>query len=108
MVRFAGYHGAFRIARRASVRAERIAKDRQSVEIQIVFADSLVSFASAPRAKHNVSLHVSQVVQTDRQSALNRNQIDDVHPRVDLRESLAGNHPAQQRLRRTAIARWIL
>src|SRR6266851_216513 len=78
------------------------------VGLQIVFSDSLVSFANAPRAKHNVSLHVSQVVQTDRQTALDRNQIDDVYHCVDARQAFSGNHAAQQRLRRTAIARWIL
>src|SRR6266849_4006904 len=47
------HHRSFRIARCAPVRTNRVGKQRQPFQIQIVFADSLIRFAGAPRPKNN-------------------------------------------------------
>src|SRR5207248_3246297 len=69
-------HGAFGIACGAAVRAEFIGEKRQMFQIQIVFADSLVRFSGAPRAKRNVTAYVRQIVQANRQPALNTDNIN--------------------------------
>src|SRR6267378_117804 len=101
------HHRSFRIARRAAVRPNRISEHRHSLQIQIVFADAFVCFAGAPRAKNNFAGHMRQVIQPDRQPALHRYEINYVHHGVDLRQAFPSNHAPQQRLRRTAVSRWI-
>src|SRR6267143_4243744 len=101
------HHRSFRIARRAAVRPNRISEHRHSLQIQIVFADAFVCFAGAPRAKNNFAGHMRQVIQPDRQPALHRYEINHVHHGVDLRQAFPSNHAPQQRLRRTAVSRWI-
>src|SRR5258708_5998907 len=101
-------HRAFRIARRAAVRPGSIAKYRQSFQVQVVLADALVRFARASRAKDNFAGHVRQVIQSDRQPALHRNEIDHVHDGVNLRQAFSRDHPPQQRFRRTPVSRRIL
>ena len=96
------------IARRAAVWPKRIAKYRQSFQIQIVFPDSLIRFPRAPRAEHDVALHVRQIIKSHRQPALDGYKVDHIHHIIYPRQSLPRNHPPQQRFRRPAISRRIL
>src|SRR5260370_5247041 len=101
------HHRSFRITRRAAVRSSGITKHGQSFQIQIVFANALVRFCCAPRAKNNISTHTRQVIQPNRQAAFHRREIDRVHHSVDLRQAFSRQHAPQQRFRRTAVPRWI-
>src|SRR6202171_1911293 len=101
------HHRSFRIARCAAVRPNRIGEHRHSLQIQIVFADAFVCFAGSPRAKNNFAGHMRKVIKSDRQLALHRYEINHVHHGVDLRQAFPSNHAPQQRLRRTAVPRWV-
>ena len=89
------------------MRALVIGEKRQALEVQIIFADALVGFARSPRAKNDVTPQMRCVIQAHRKAAFNGNQIDDVHHDVDLRQALASNRPAQERLGRATITRGI-
>src|SRR6266852_5122318 len=101
------HHGSFGIARRAAVRPGIIAEQRQAFQIQIVLADTLVRFARASRAKNNFAGHVRQIIQSNRQAAFHRHEIDHVHNGVDLRQAFPCNHSPQQSFCRTAVSRRI-
>src|SRR6266852_3095083 len=101
------HHRSFRIACRAAVWPSGVGEEWQAFQIQIVLADTLVRFARASRAKNNFAGHMPQVIQSNRQAAFHRNEIDHVHHGVDLRQAFSCNHPPQQRLRRTAVPRRI-
>src|SRR5882762_560964 len=72
------HHRSFRIARGAAVRSSVITKHGHSFQIQIVFANALVRFCCAPRAKNYISTHMRQVIQPNRQAAFHRREIDRV------------------------------
>jgi len=75
-------HSAFGIACGAAMRTRCIGENGQSFQIQIVFANSLVGFARAPGAKHDVTGDVSKIIKANRQATFNRNEIDTVHTAV--------------------------
>ena len=66
-----------------------------SFQIQIVFPDPLVRLPSPTRAKHNIALHVRQVIQPHRQPALDAHQVDHIHHIINPRQPLPGDHPPQ-------------
>src|SRR5215470_4149071 len=96
-------HGALGIARCASVRTEFVGEKWQAFEIEVVFANALVRFARETGAERDITLNVGQVVQTDRQAALDADDINDVHDSVNARQSFACNDSAKQSFRGTAI-----
>src|SRR5260370_14102689 len=63
LLRCRHHHGSFRIARRATVRTNRVGKQRQSFQVQVEFADALVRFAGASRAKNNFAHNVPDIIQ---------------------------------------------
>src|ERR1700720_1743728 len=101
------HHRSFRIAGGAAMRSSGITKHGQSFQIQIVFANALIGFCCASRAKNNFAGHMRQVVQPNRQAAFHRREIDRVHHGVDLRQTFSRHHAPQQRFRRTAVSRRI-
>src|SRR5262249_2718334 len=100
-------HCAFGVARCASMRAEFVCEERQVFQIQIAFADAFVRFVRASRPKRYVALHMSEIVQTDRQTAFDADDIDDVHDGVNARKAFAGNDSAKQSFGRATITRGI-
>src|SRR6266481_3045908 len=63
------HHRSFRIAGGAAVGASGITKHGQSFQIQIVFANALIGFCCASRAKDSLATHMRQVIQPNRQAA---------------------------------------
>ena len=84
-----------------------ISEERQALEIQVVLTDPFVGFSRSPGTKNDVTPHLRCVVEAHRKAAFNGNQIDDVHDGVDLRQALASNHAAEQRLGRATVTRGI-
>src|SRR5713101_937188 len=107
LFRRARHHRSFRITGGTAVRSGGIAKNRQAFQVQIVFADALVGFARAPCAENNFTGHMRQVIQSNRQAAFHRDEIDYVHDGINLRQSFSSDHAPQQRFRRTAVPRRI-
>src|SRR5215467_12265759 len=97
-------HSAFGIAGCAPVRSRVIGEQGQTFQVQIVFADAFVRFSRAASAKDHSAADVRRIVQTYRKTALDRNEIDGVHHRIDLRKTFTGYEPAKQRLRGTAVS----
>src|SRR5258708_13840706 len=101
------HHGSLRITRRAAVWPSGVGEQWQAFQVQVVLADALVCFARASRAKNNFAGHMPQVIQSDRQPALHRHEVNHVHHGINLWQALSCDHPPQQRFRRTPVSRWI-
>src|SRR5260370_37768923 len=91
------HHRSLRIAGGAAMRSSGISEHGQSFQIQVVFANALIGFCCAPRAKNNFAGHLRQVIQPTRQPAFDRREIDRVHDGVGLRQAFSRPHPPPPR-----------
>src|SRR5713226_5126177 len=103
LFRRARHHRPFRIARRAAVWPNSIGEQRQPFQVQIVLADALVGFARASRAKYNFTDDVPEIIESNRQPAFHRNEIDNVHDGVDFGKALTSDDSPKEGFRGTAI-----
>src|SRR6516162_512522 len=101
-------HGALGIAGGTAMRSSFVGEYRQTLKVEVVFADALVGFAAAPGAKDDVALHVGQIVEADGKAAFHGDEVNDVDDRVDLRKAFAIEEAPQECFGGSAITSGIL
>src|SRR5712664_9750 len=101
------HHRSFRITGGTTMWPSGVGEQWQPLQIQVVLADALVRFARESCAKHNFPGHMPQVVQSNRQAAFHRHEIDHIKHGINLRQAFSRHPPPQQCFRRTAVSRRI-
>ena len=89
------------------MRPKFVGEEGQAIKIQIVFTNAFVRLSRAACAKRNVSSYVSEIVESDGQTAFDADDVDDVHDGVNARQSFAGSNSTNQRFCGAAITRGV-